>query len=77
VLEVGFSHDVDVPLPTGITATVEKNILTLSGIDNVALGQFASRIRLVRKPEPYGGKGIKYTTETVRRKAGKTAKTGE
>lgn len=77
VLDVGFSHHVDVAIPVGITATVEKNILTLAGTDNITLGQFAAYVRSIRKPEPYGGKGIKYTTEQIRRKAGKTAKTGE
>lgn len=77
VLEVGYSHDVEVPIPTGITATVEKNVLTLGSADKVALGQFSAQVRSVRKPEPYGGKGIKYTTETIRRKAGKAAKTAE
>lgn len=77
VLDVGYSHDVDVALPEGIQATVEKNILTLTSVDKIALGALAAKIRSIRKPEPYKGKGIKYTTEQIRRKAGKAAKSGE
>jgi large subunit ribosomal protein L6 len=73
-LVVGFSHDVLFPLPEGITATVEGNIITIIGIDNEVVGEIAARIRKVRKPEPYKGKGIKYTDEVVRRKAGKSQK---
>lgn len=73
VLEVGFSHPVEVtPLP-GIKFTVEKNIITVEGTDKAVVGEMAATIRRVKKPEPYKGKGIKYTTETIRRKAGKTA----
>jgi len=77
VLDVGFSHSVEFILPEGITGTVEKNILTLSGIDKIIVGETAAKIRRVRKPEPYGGKGIKYIDEVIHRKAGKAAKTGE
>lgn len=72
-MEVGFSHPVKVPLPQGIQATVDKQILTVSGIDKQQVGEFAARIRRIKPPEPYKGKGIKYTTETIRRKAGKAA----
>ena len=72
-MEVGFSHPVIFPIPEGIQAAVEKQILTLSGIDKQLVGETAARIRRIRPPEPYKGKGIKYTTETIRRKAGKTA----
>jgi len=72
-MEVGFSHSVLFDLPEGIQAAVEKQIVTLSGIDKQLVGETAARIRRVRPPEPYKGKGIKYTTETIRRKAGKTA----
>ena len=72
-VEVGFSHPVNVDLPNGIEAKVEKQILTLSGIDKQLVGETAAQIRRIRKPEPYKGKGIKYTTETIRRKAGKAA----
>ncbi|MBI5729410.1 MAG: 50S ribosomal protein L6 [Candidatus Magasanikbacteria bacterium] len=72
-LEVGFSHPVEVkPLP-GVKFTVEKNIITVEGIDKQLVGEMAATIRRVRKPEPYKGKGIKYVEETIRRKAGKTA----
>jgi large subunit ribosomal protein L6 len=71
-LTVGFSHPVDFKLPAGIEAKVEGNKLTLSGIDKVLLGETAARIRRVRPPEPFKGKGIKYDTETIRRKAGKS-----
>lgn len=71
--DVGFSHPVEFPLPQGIEAKVEKQILTLSGIDKQLVGEMAAQIRRVRPPEPYKGKGIKYTTETIRRKAGKAA----
>lgn len=72
-MEVGFSHPVLFETPEGITAAVEKQIVTLSGIDKQLVGETAARIRRIRPPEPYKGKGIKYTTETIRRKAGKTA----
>jgi large subunit ribosomal protein L6 len=73
-LEVGYSHPVMFAIPAGITATVEKNVITLSGFDKELLGKVASELRSVRKPEPYKGKGIKYMDETIRRKAGKAAK---
>ena len=71
-LAVGFSHPVDFKLPEGIEAKVEGNKLTLSGIDKVLLGETAARIRRVRPPEPFKGKGIKYENEVIRRKAGKS-----
>ena len=71
-LAVGYSHPVDFKLPTGIEAKVEGNKLTLAGIDKVLLGETAARIRRVRPPEPFKGKGIKYENETIRRKAGKS-----
>ena len=74
-MEVGFSHPVEFSLPQGIDAKVEKQVLTLSGIDKQMLGEAAAQIRRVRPPEPYKGKGIKYVDEVIRRKAGKTAKT--
>ena len=73
-MDVGFSHEVDFPLPAGIEGKVEKNTLTLSGIDKQLVGEVAARIRRIRKPEPYKGKGIKYVDEVIRRKAGKAAK---
>lgn len=71
-LNVGFSHPVILDLPEGIKASVEGQILTLTGIDKELVGETAARIRRVRKPEPYKGKGIKYTTEVIRRKVGKS-----
>lgn len=73
-MNVGFSHPVIINLPAGIAASAEKNMLTLSGIDKQLVGEMAAQIRRIRKPEPYKGKGIKYTTETIRRKAGKAVK---
>ena len=74
-MDLGFSHRVFFPLPVGIEAKVEKQVLTLSGIDKQLIGETAARIRRLRPPEPYKGKGIKYIDEVIRRKAGKTAKT--
>lgn len=71
VLNVGYSHPVELAIPDGIEATAEKNVLTLKSIDKDALGQFAANVRAVRKPEPYKGKGIRYEDEVVRRKQGK------
>ena len=77
VLNVGFSHPVEMELPEGLTGQVEGNVITISGIDKQAVGEFAANIRKVRKPEPYKGKGIKYIDEVIRRKEGKTAAKGE
>lgn len=72
VLQVGFSHDVVMTPPEGITVKVEgQNKIIVEGIDKQAVGQFAADIRAVRPPEPYKGKGIRYVGEYVRRKAGK------
>lgn len=79
VLEVtaGYSHPVLFPIPDGITVTVEANTkINLAGIDKVLVGQTAAKIRKIRKPEPYKGKGIKYVGEVIRRKAGKSGKAG-
>lgn len=75
VMDVGFSHSVDFPLPEGLEAKVEKQIVTLTSADKHLLGETAARIRRIKPPEPYKGKGIKYVDEVIRRKAGKTAKT--
>lgn len=72
-LALGFSHPVIYALPEGITCEVEKNKITISGIDKQLVGQVASHIRGFKKPEPYKGKGIKYIDEVIRRKAGKAA----
>lgn len=74
--EVGFSHPVVFKLPAGISAKVEKQVLTLSGADKHLVGEIAAQIRRVKPPEPYKGKGIKYTTEVIKRKAGKAATKG-
>lgn len=71
VLNLGYSHPIDYALPEGITAKVEKNIIIISGCDKELVGFTASKVRSFRPPEPYKGKGIKYTTETIIRKAGK------
>ena len=71
-LFVGFSHPVLVDLPDGISAKVEGQVLTLSGCDKCQVGEMAAKIRRIRAPEPYKGKGIKYVTETIRRKVGKS-----
>ena len=71
-LSVGYSHPVLVDLPDGVKASVEGQVLTISGIDKELVGEMAARIRRIRKPEPYKGKGIKYVTETIRRKVGKS-----
>lgn len=73
VLSVGFSHPVPLVVPAGITATVEKSVVTLVSADKDALGQFAANVRKVRKPEPYKGKGIRYKGEYIIRKQGKKA----
>lgn len=73
-LNLGFSHPVEYEIPQGITATVEKNVITIAGIDKQLVGETAAKIRSFKKPEPYKGKGIKYDTEVIRRKAGKVVK---
>jgi large subunit ribosomal protein L6 len=69
---LGYSHPVKFELPEGIEAKIDKTKITLKGIDKELLGRTAAKIRGFRKPEPYKGKGIKYTEEVIRRKAGKT-----
>ena len=73
VLNVGFSHPVEMEVPEGLTAAVEKNVITIGGIDKHAVGQFAANVRKVKKPEPYKGKGIRYQGEYIIRKQGKKA----
>ncbi len=71
-LQLGFSHDVAYPIPTGITITAEKpTMLTVAGIDKQLVGQVAAEIRAYRPPEPYKGKGVKYAEEHILRKEGK------
>ena len=71
VFSLGFSHKVPMDIPKDVKATVEKNTITLSSISKESLGQFAAQIRAKKKPEPYKGKGIRYSDEVVRRKQGK------
>lgn len=75
VLQMGFSHPVELDVPKGVTVTIPKNTeVTIEGADKQLVGEFAAKIRKVKKPEPYLGKGIRYVGEYVPRKAGKTAK---
>ncbi len=75
ILNVGYSHPVEIPFPPGIQMAVEgNNIVVVSGMDKELVGNTAARIRAVRPPEPYKGKGIRYLGEQVRRKAGKSGK---
>jgi large subunit ribosomal protein L6 len=71
-LNVGYSHPVVIPIPEGLTIEVERNVIVhVRGIDRQQVGEMAARIRRVRKPEPYRGKGIRYLGEQIRRKVGK------
>jgi large subunit ribosomal protein L6 len=71
-MQLGFSHDVDVPPPAGVTfATPKQTEIKISGIDKQVVGEIASQIRRLRPPEPYKGKGVRYAGEKVRRKEGK------
>ncbi len=72
-LNVGYSNPVEFGLPKGVTATADKSDITLDSIDKELLGQTAAKIRSIRKPEPYKGKGIRYADEHIVRKAGKSA----
>jgi large subunit ribosomal protein L6 len=71
VLNVGFSHPVKLDIPAGLQVGVEKNVITVSGIDKESVGQFAAVIKRVKPPEPYKGKGIRYAGEIIKRKVGK------
>ena len=73
-MNLGFSHEVVYKVPQGVTATVEQNTITISGIDRQQVGQVAAEIRALKKPEPYKGKGIKYADERIIRKSGKSGK---
>ncbi|MEK7588721.1 MAG: 50S ribosomal protein L6 [Patescibacteria group bacterium] len=68
---LGFSHPVVVAIPEGITATAEKNNITITGIDKELVGSFSASVRALKKPEPYKGKGMRYSDEVIRRKQGK------
>ncbi len=73
-LQLGHSHDINFELVDGLEASVEKNVITLKSHDKQLLGSAAAKIRSFRPPEPYKGKGVKYTEEHIVRKAGKTSK---
>jgi large subunit ribosomal protein L6 len=73
VLQLGFSHKINFPIPEGINVNVKDNVIDISGIDKQLVGQVAASIRSFRKPEPYKGKGIHYKGEHIRRKEGKKA----
>jgi len=75
VLQVGFTHPVKFKAPEGIKFSIEKNIITVSGIDKQLVGEIAAKIRKTRPPEPYKGKGIRYAGEIIRKKIGKKAVT--
>ncbi len=70
-LALGFSHPVIVEIPAGLTVTAEKNNITVTGIDKEMVGAFTAKVRALKKPEPYKGKGFRYDTEVIRRKQGK------
>ena len=71
VMNLGFSHQVKLEIPAGISCKVEKGEVTISGIDKEVVGQFSAVVRSKKKPEPYKGKGIRYSDEIIRRKEGK------
>lgn len=71
VLALGFSHPVKVEIPIGITVKAEKNVVTVTGADKEKVGEFTAKVRALKKPEPYKGKGFRYDGEVIRRKQGK------
>lgn len=77
VMALGFSHSVEIDIPDGLEIKIDKNNLTVSGIDKQAVGQFTAEIRALKPVEPYKGKGFKYSDEIVRRKEGKKAVASE
>jgi large subunit ribosomal protein L6 len=77
ILALGFSHPVEFKAPAGITLEVaDKTKVTVAGIDKQLVGQTAARLRALRPPEPYKGKGIRYASEVIKKKAGKAGKVG-
>ena len=74
LFNLGFSHSIDFKIPNGVAASVDRNLVKLSGIDKELLGRTAAAIRRLRPPEPYKGKGVRYVGETVRTKVGKSGK---
>ncbi len=77
ILNLGFSHPIEFQLPETISASVEGNFITIKGFDKQLVGEVAAKIRKLKKPEPYKGKGIKYVDEIIIRKEGKTAAKSE
>lgn len=75
ILNIGFSHPVEIKAPPGIVFKVEKNTILVSGVDKFLVGEVAAAVRRLKKPEPYKGKGVRYLGEIIRRKAGKKATT--
>lgn len=73
-MSLGFSHPIEVTVPSDLQVEVDKNLITITGTDKQRVGQFAAEIRDLKKPEPYKGKGIKYLDEVILRKAGKVVK---
>jgi len=73
ILNLGFSHPIEYNLPEGVAASVEENVISLSGPDKKMVGEVAAEIKKLRIPDPYKAKGIKYSGEVIRRKAGKAA----
>ena len=70
-MKVGYANAIDIPIPAGLDVKVEKQFIHVAGADKQMVGQFAAFVRSTRKPEPYTGRGVKYTDEVVRRKQGK------
>ena len=71
IFALGFSHPVEVTIPSTLKVVAEKNLITISGSNKEEVGQFAANLRALKKPEPYKGKGMRYDTEVIRRKQGK------
>jgi large subunit ribosomal protein L6 len=71
VFALGFSHPVEIGIPAGLKVTAEKNNITIAGSDKEEVGQFAAKLRSLKKPEPYKGKGMRYDGEVIKRKQGK------
>ncbi len=76
ILQVGFTHPVRIDIPDSLAVKIDKNVISVTGIDKQEVGQFCAELRHVRPPEPYKGKGIRYYGEKVRMKQGKATKTG-
>ena len=74
-LHLGFSHSIEMKIPEHMAVALDKNVMSISGIDKEQVGQFAAKVRKMRPPEPYKGKGIHYQGEVIRRKLGKKAAT--